>query len=331
MPLLPGTNLSVSPLALGTGSLGIAHSESDARHLLDHYCARGGNFLDTARVYSDWIPGEIGRSERIIGDWLRARPDRRRQIVLATKGLHYDLAAPTRSRVTLAAARHDLELSLRALGTDVIDLYWLHRDDPTQPAEAILDFMQVFVREGKVRHLGASNWSAARLAAANRHATEHGLAPFVASQPLFNLGSWNLPPATDPTLVSLDRAAYDYHCQHACALIPYSAQAHGFFSQPERAAGKPEASRYATASNLRLAAAVRALAAQHGCSPNQAVLAYLFHQRPVLVPIVGGHTPGQVDDSFGALAVKLTAGEMNALEALAGSGLTHGEPASRHR
>lgn len=326
MTNLPGTDLSVSPLALGTGSLGVAQSEADAHQLLDHYCARGGNFLDTARVYSDWVPGEVGRSERIIGNWLRARPDRRRQIVLATKGLHYDLTAPTRSRVTLAAARHDLELSLRALRADVIDLYWIHRDDPTQPAEAILDFMQVFVREGKVRHLGASNWSAARLAAANRHATGHGLAPFVASQPLFNLGSWNLPPAADPTLVSLDRAAYAYHCQHPCALIPYSAQAHGFFSRPETAAAKPEASRYATPSNLRLATAVRALADQHGCSVNQVVLAYLFHQRPVLVPIVGGHTPQQVDDSFGALAVKLTPGEMDQLETLAGSGLTHGHP-----
>jgi aryl-alcohol dehydrogenase-like predicted oxidoreductase len=323
MPKLPCTDLVVSPIALGTGSLGVAQSEADAHRLLDHFCTLGGNLLDTARIYSDWIPGETGRSERIIGDWLRARPGRRRQVVLATKGLHYDLAAPTRPRVTAAAARQDLESSLRRLGTDVIDLYWLHRDDPTQPAEAIIEFMQVFVREGKVRHLGASNWSAARLAMANRHAARHGLTPFVASQPLFNLGSWSLPAPVDPTMVTLDRAAYDYHCRHACALIPYSSQAHGFFSHPASATTKPAAKRYATEQNLRLAPVVCALARERGCSVNQVILAYLLHQRPTIVPIVGGHSPDQMDDSLGALAVKLTPSQMDTLEDLAGSGIRH--------
>jgi len=323
MPKLPYTDLVVNPIALGTGSLGVAQSETEAHRLLDHYCALGGNFLDTARIYSDWIPGETGRSERIIGDWLRTRSGRRNQVILATKGLHHNLAEPTRPRVTEAAARHDLECSLRALGVDAIDLYWLHRDDPAQPAEAIIEFMQVFVREGRVRHLGASNWSAARLAAANRHALSRGLAPFVASQPLFNLGSWSLPPPADPTMVTLDRAAYDYHCRHACALIPYSSQAHGFFSRPTAAVAKPAANPYATGPNLRLVPVVHALARELGCSANQVVLAYLLHQQPLIVPIVGGHTSDQLDDSFGALTVKLEAGQMDMLEGLAGSGLKH--------
>ncbi len=323
MPKLPCTDLVVSPIALGTGSLGVAQSEADAHRLLNHNCALGGNLIDTARIHSDWIPGETGRSERIIGDWLRTRSDRRSQVVLATKVLHYDLAEPTRPRVTVAAAWHDLERSLRALGTDVIDLYWLHRDDPTQPAEVIIEFMQVFVREGKVRHLGASNWPAARLAAANRHALRHGLAPFAASQPLFNLGSWSMPPHADPTLVTLDRAAYDYHCRHAWALLPYSSQAHGFFSHPAAAMAKPAARHYTTEPNLRLAPVVHAFARELGCSVNQIVLAYLLHQRPVLVPIVGGHRPDQLDDSFGALTVKLSTSQLDNLEDLAGSGLTH--------
>jgi len=320
---LPHTDLRVSRLALGTGSLGVAQTEDAAHRLLDHYLALGGNVLDTARIYSDWVPGETGRSERIIGDWLRTRPGRRQQVVLGTKGLHHDLAAPARPRVTAAAARHDLEASLRALRTDTIDLYWLHRDDPTQPAEAIIEFMQAFVREGKVRHLGASNWSATRLAAANRHAAQHGLAPFVASQPLFNLGSWSLPPPADPTMVTLDRAAYDYLCRHACTLMPYSAQAHGFFSRPDAATAKPAARTYATAANLRLVPVVHALGRELACSPNQVVLAYLLHQRPVIVPIVGGRTAEQLEDSFGSLAVKLSPGQMDNLEHLAGSGIQH--------
>jgi aryl-alcohol dehydrogenase-like predicted oxidoreductase len=316
-PPFPGTSISASRLALGTAFLGLKQTEPEAFALLDHYVALGGNFIDTARVYSDWVPGEPGRVERILGDWFRARPGLRNQLIIATKGLHYHFEKPNVPRVTPAAAQNDIDASLRALGTDYLDLYWLHRDDPTLPPEDIIDFMQPFVRAGKVRHLGASNWAFARLAAANAHAHAHGLTPFVASQPLFHIGCWSLPPAPDPTLVPLDRAAYAAHRDTGLPLVAYSPQAQGFFSRLAAGRATPD-ERCATAANLRLGPVLVELANRHATSVNAIVLAYLLHQPFPVFPVLGPNRPEQLDDSLRALAVKLTPENIDQLDRLNG-------------
>lgn len=323
--LLPGTTLTVSRLALGTAHLGLKQTEPEAHALLDHFVALGGNFLDTARIYSDWVPGETGRTERILGDWLRARPAVRDKIVVATKGGHYVWSRPGDNRVTASAVRADLEASLRTLGLETIPLYWLHRDNPARPVEEIVDFMQVFVREGKVRHLGVANWSGDRLIAANAYAARHRLAGFAAHQPHFNLGCWDLAPAPDPTLTDLDRAAYEYHRRTQLPLLPYSPQAQGFFTHATAGAapGKLAGSRYATPTNFRLGPLVAALARAHGCTVNRIVLAYLLHQPLPVFPIIGANRRAQLDDSVASLGVRLTRAELQQLEDAAGSGIRH--------
>src|SRR5690606_27483631 len=184
---LPHCSLSVSPVCLGTALFGADIDDRASFALLDRFVAGGGNFIDTARIYSDWLPGERHRSERVLGDWLRSRGNRD-SVVVATKGAHPDLASPTIPRSSTAEIRADLEGSLRSLGLDVIDLYWLHRDDPSRPVEYFIDLLDGFQREGLIRAFGASNWSADRLRAAHAYASRSGRHGFVANQPMWCLG-----------------------------------------------------------------------------------------------------------------------------------------------
>src|SRR5215218_9277291 len=126
--LLPHTQLMVSPICLGAVNFGVPLSQSDSFALLDAFFDQGGNFLDTARVYSEWRPGGANASESTLGAWMRQR-GRRDSMVVATKGAHPDLKAMHIPRLSQADIQADIEASLKYLQTDVIDLYWLHRDD----------------------------------------------------------------------------------------------------------------------------------------------------------------------------------------------------------
>src|SRR6476661_8502746 len=134
----PGIDVATSALCLGVAEIGIRQTEIEARHLLDYWIQNGGNAIDTARVYSDWIPGEKHRSERIVGDWLKAAGIRE-QIVLATKAGHPLFENSSRVRLSPSELRQDLEDSLETLGTDYIDVWFLHRDDERIPVEQIID------------------------------------------------------------------------------------------------------------------------------------------------------------------------------------------------
>ncbi len=324
---IPTTELDVTRLCLGTASLGTKQSEAEGHALLDRYLDMGGNFIDTARVYSDWIEGERGRVERIMGDWLRKSPGKRDRFVLATKGMAYEWPEKSFNRVTYEYARMDIEKSLEVLGVDEIDLYFLHRDSLTLSPEEIIDFLQVFIEEGKIRYLGVANWNSDRLEAANAYAKKEGKHGFVANQPQFSLASWNMATMPDSTLFSVDRKSYDFHSRENLAMTPYSSQALGFFT---KALGEVEADREALAknrfhndANLKVAEVVKELARKKGCNANGIVLGYLVSQPFPILPIVGCHQESQLEDSFNAVAVKLEKEELQALEDASGSGISH--------
>src|SRR5438552_13148775 len=151
----PGTDIEISALCLGVAEIGVRQTEIEAHRLLDYWVQHGGNCVDTARVYSDWVPGEKHRSERIVGDWLKAAGVRE-QIVLATKAGHPVFDGNWRVRLSPSELQQDLEGSLETLGTDYIDLWFLHRDDETLPVEEIIDSCDAFVRDGRVKALGAA-------------------------------------------------------------------------------------------------------------------------------------------------------------------------------
>lgn len=172
--VIPSTDLKASAICLGTGGMGTTIPADEAFVMLDYFTEAGGNFLDTALIYANWIPGEKSVSEKTIGRWMKARGNRP-AIVLGTKGAHPDLSAMHVPRLSAQDIAADVNASLSHLQTDCIDVYWLHRDDPARPVEEIIHTLNDLVAAGKIRHFGCSNWRAPRIRAANAYAAQHGL------------------------------------------------------------------------------------------------------------------------------------------------------------
>lgn len=314
---LSPAGLKVSVLCLGGGPLGSALDERDSFALLDAFVDAGGNFIDTAKVYADWLPGERSVSERTIGRWLRAR-NLRSHIVVATKGAHPDLATMHQPRLSPQEIVADLEQSLQHLHVETIDLYWLHRDDPQRAVEEIIDTLQAQVQAGKIRAYGCSNWRAGRIAAAQHYARRRGWSGFVANQMLWSLAAVANHTLPDPTMVAMDAALLDLHIDTHLPAIPYASQANGFFQRlaHDQLAGLNDASRrlYDTPQNRRRLQRVQTLAAETGLSITAIVLGYLRGQPFPTIPIIGCRTIAQVQDSCRAADVTLSAAQIAFLE-----------------
>ena len=315
---VPRTDIEISVLCLGVAEIGVRQAEIEAYHLLDYWVQSGGNAIDTARVYSDWIPGEKHRSERILGDWLRATCVRE-QIVMVTKAGHPVFDGSWRVRLSPSELREDLEGSLETLGTDCIDLWFLHRDDERIPVEQIIDSCDVFVREGRVKALGAANWTATRIRKANDYARRVGKAGFVATQLFWNLGSRHYR-GLEPTLRSMDDDAEQLHEAANLVAMPYSSQAGGFFSNwlagDEVTRLKAEQSGYATKSNFQIARLASEIAQRNGVPVGAVVLAFLRSHSFKVVPIIGCGTRAHLAASIEALDFVLSDADWGSLREL---------------
>ncbi len=170
---IPNTDLYASRLALGTDYFGSTVSRDLSMQLMDHYLEAGGNVIDTAESYARWLPRGEYQSEKVIGEWLRERRTRD-QIVLSTKGAHPKLGTMEVPRLSKAEIQSDLDSSLRRLGVENIDLYWLHRDSPGYPVEEILESLEAFRKAGKIKYAGFSNWTQSRAEAARLAAERFG-------------------------------------------------------------------------------------------------------------------------------------------------------------
>jgi aryl-alcohol dehydrogenase-like predicted oxidoreductase len=204
---IPQTDLHPSVLCFGTASFGTAIDSSTTFRLLDTFFAQGGTFLDTAHVYGAWVPGGLGRSETIIGNWLHER-HLRDEVVLGTKGGHPALSAMHLPRLSRQDIVADLDESLRCLRTEYIDLYWLHRDDPQRPVAELLETLNDQVRQGKIRSFGCLNWHVERVAEAMQYATTHHLAGFVCNQLMWSLAVPNREAIEDKTMVTMDASTF---------------------------------------------------------------------------------------------------------------------------
>jgi aryl-alcohol dehydrogenase-like predicted oxidoreductase len=314
---IPTTELKPATICLGTVGIGSKLEQAASFELLDAYLDQGGNFIDTAQVYSDWLPGERSSSEKTIGRWLNQRRNRD-NIILATKGAHPGLATMHIPRMSRQEIIHDLDQSLRHLQTDIIDLYWLHRDAPNHPVEDILETLNDQVKAGKIRYFGCSNWRTERIKAAQEYAAHHGLQGFAANQARWSLAHVDPEAISDKTTVVMDEAMVQYHRQTGLAATPYTAQAQGLFQKlASGAAGQidPNSRRvYPAAENQRRFERVRRLAADTGLSITQIVLGYLQSQPFVTIPIVGCRTLDQLNDSLQAADIRLTPDQLRYLE-----------------
>ncbi|OIJ95575.1 aldo/keto reductase [Streptomyces monashensis] len=305
---LGSSDLHVFPLSLGGNVFGWTADEATSFAVLDAYTAAGGNFVDTADAYSAWIPGnQGGESETIIGKWVRARGNRS-DVVIATKVSQH----PQYQGLSAANIKAAADASLRRLDTDYIDLYYTHFDRPEVPVEEIIGALDELVRAGKVRHIAASNISAARLQESLDFSAREGLARYVALQPHYNLVS---------------RDTYEGELQEVAAkenlsAVPYFALASGFLTGKYRpgttvdSARAGRAQEYADSERGRKAlAALDEVAAAHGAPLATVALAWLAAQPTVTAPIASARTVDQLPALLGVADLKLTDEDLTKLTA----------------
>ncbi|MGW1190289.1 aldo/keto reductase [Streptomyces sp. NPDC002559] len=284
---LGSSDLQVFPLALGGNVFGWTADEAQSFAVLDAYVAAGGNFIDTADVYSAWVPGnEGGESETVIGKWLAARGNRS-DVVVATKGGAHSEYKGLSSATVKAAA----EESLRRLGTDHIDLYYTHFDDETVPVEEIITALDQLVKEGKVREIAASNISAERLRASLDFSEREGLARYVALQPHYNLVSRD----------TYEGELQDTAARAGLAAVPYYALASGFLTGKYRPGAVVDSARAQSAGQYlesergqKVLAALDKVAQEHDAQIATVALAWLASRPTVAAPIASARTVEQL-------------------------------------
>lgn len=235
---LAGTPYEVSAIAMGSHLFGATYSEAFAHGQLDIFVEAGGNFIDSAHVYNDWIPGETSRSEKVIGRWLK-KTGMAGKVIIITKGAHPPMDSMHSSRVSRECIEKDLTESLENLGLDAIDLYLLHRDDPSVPIGEVVGWLNEHIRSGRIRHWGVSNWTLERMRAANEYAAAHGLQGITMNQTMWSFASINKPGLDDDTLVPFDADAYKYHSECGMNLTAFTSQAKGYFARRDAGEALP--------------------------------------------------------------------------------------------
>jgi len=302
------SGLQVTPLCFGGNVFGWTVDEATSFSLLDAWVGAGMNFIDTADVYSRWVPGHTGgESETIIGKWLK-RSGKRDQVVLATK-VGKDMGD---GKVGLAPAyiRSAIEASLKRLQTDVIDLYQSHDDDASVPLADTLGAYADLIKAGKVRAIGASNFTAPRLAEALAASAAHGLPRYECLQPLYNL---------------VERPAFEAELeavclQHGIGVINFFALARGFLSGKYRSeadlAKSPRGQgvkQYLNPHGLRVLGALDAVAQRLNATPAQVALAWQIAQPSVTAPIASATSLAQLADLVAAAHLTLDADAVHQL------------------
>lgn len=305
---IPRTELNASSICLGTASVGSTLNEADSFRMLDAFVDLGGNFLDTSLNYADWQCEIKSVSEKTIGKWMKLRNNRNR-ILIGTKGGCPKPAEGRFFRLSREDLEHDLQMSLNNLQVSTIDLYWLHRDDPSRPVSEMIDFLHEQVIAGTIRNFGCSNWSVERMEEARTYAEAEGKHGFIANQMMWSLAEPNPEGISDKTLALMDSATRNFHETYELAAVPFSSQAGGFFSssrsRPELEKSKPSLGKYFNDVNFGRLERVREVAAQIGAAPSAVALAVLFAQPFAVYPIIGSRTIAQLEDSCAAGQLRL--------------------------
>ena len=302
------SGLSFAPIVLGGNVFGWTADEATSLSIIDAFIARGFACIDTADVYSTWVPGhQGGESEKLIGAWLR-RGGAREKIIIATK---VGMPMPDGRGLSKAHIFASAEASLKRLNTDYIDLYQAHVDDPGTPLEETLSAFAQLIQQGKVRAIGASNYTALRLAEARGIAKTYGLPGFTSLQPNYSL---------------VNRKMFEGGVQKFCAsenlgVISYYALAAGFLTGKYRKAsdfeGKPRAnvlSHVFDPRSLDILREMDKIAARLGVTPAQIAIAWVLAQPGITAPIVSATSLAQLDEILGAADLLLDAKALDRLD-----------------
>jgi aryl-alcohol dehydrogenase-like predicted oxidoreductase len=305
---LGGSSLEVSPICLGGNVFGWTADEPASFAILDAFVGAGFNFIDTADVYSRWVPGHKGgESETVLGNWFK-RSGNRKKVILATKvGIEL---APDKKGLSKTYILQEVEDSLQRLQTDYIDLYQSHIDDPSVPLDETLEAYDQLIKQGKVRAIGASNYSAERLAESLKVSNQNELPRYECLQPHYNL---------------YERAAYEKDLEPEClkegiGVIPYFALASGFLtgkyrSEADLAKGPrgQMVKKYLDPRGFRILAALDHVAAKLHSTPGKIAIAWLIARPSITAPIASATSVEQLKDLVDAANLQLDPASIEAL------------------
>lgn len=291
------SGISVAPLALGGNVFGWTADERTSFDILDAFVDAGGNMVDSADVYSAWVPGNKGgESETVIGNWLRRDPAKRDKVVIATKVGFFEGLAPEK----IAAA---CDASLQRLGINTIDLYYHHKDDPNVPLADSLGAMDALLKAGKIRSIGLSQYSPERLDDAMRTADANGLAKPCALQTWYNLVERE----------KLEGALRDTAMAHGLGIIPFYGLANGFLTGKYRSKDDLDKSprglrnvEYLEGRGMRVLAALDRIAAETGAALASITLAWTIAQPGITAALASATSVDQLKELTAAMSLALT-------------------------
>jgi aryl-alcohol dehydrogenase-like predicted oxidoreductase len=301
------TNIEVSALAMGSDVIGSKISPEQSFELFDYYYGQGGTFIDTANMYSCWLPGCVGgESEDTIGAWMKKRGNRE-NLVISSK-LAFDFPG-TQGGLSAEEIKRECERSLRRLQTDRIDLYYSHRDDRETNLDDTMEAFTSLIKEGKVRAIGASNLATWRVAEANAVAKAHAWSTYSVVQQRYTYLRPRHGASFGPQIF-IGPEMKDFALSEGITLVAFSILLQGAYTRPERAMPAQFAG---PETDARLAA-LKTVAGQVGCTPNQVIIAWMRQSKPAILPIIAGSQIGQLKENIDALAITLSEEQMHALD-----------------
>ena len=295
-------NVEITEITMGAGGMG--HPDKKELHfsLMDRYMELGGNCIDVARGYGG------GLCERDFGIWLKERGNRN-DVVISTKGGLPVNGVMHMPRLSKEELESDLNESLKMMDVDYTDIYYLHRDDIYLSVEEIMPTLHEFVKSGRVRVLGASNWTAGRIAQANEFALSNGLTPFSVSQINWSLAQTTAAQSGDVTHIIMNDVEYNWYSEVGLPIMAYSPQARGFLVTPVSDTERWEKTKKIYGyfpENYRRSERVKKLAEELQFPASAVVLAYVMNKGLAVSPIVSFSSLEQMNESMKALDIKLT-------------------------
>ncbi len=299
--LIEGNKKKFSTIALGTTYFGTKIDEKTSFKLLDEFAHRGGTSVDTALVYGQMDSNSLGKSEKIIGKWLKSN-NMYKEMAIITKGGHPDIPSGT-SRISYTHIVKDLQMSFEALNTDTIDMWFFHRDDTTKPVHYMVDILNRIESQFPVTSFGASNWSTKRIEESHLYSYQNQAPVIKASEIHYSLATTDGVKMDDDSLIFMDDESLNWYEEHQLPVFAFSSQAKGFFTKASQLKSlemlnEKITSRYVSAKNIATLEKVQQMSQELGISVTSLVIAYITSSPFPSVSIIGPSSVDQLKDSL---------------------------------
>jgi len=308
--------INLSKISFGAGVFDNYNKYSEYFKYLDYYFEMGGKVIDTARVYCDWLPEGKDTSEKIIGKWLKSRGIARDEVIIVTKCSHPPLDNMKKSRLSKEDIDTDITRSLELIGTDYVDILFLHRDNKNVAVSGIIDGLNDVMSKKMTKFIGASNWTGERIMEANYYANKSSQEGFSISQISYSLAITTPKECHDETLVCMNPAEHKFYSKNDFPVMAFASQAKGFFSKYQAMDELTQKinARFYSEQNVKRAEVVAKLAKEKGVSPATISIAYITSQKMPATAIIGMSSIDQLKDSLSATDLTLTNEEIKLLD-----------------